>query len=163
MKRVLLVDDDPDIRDSLTLLLELSYAVTPAEDGAVALELMKAQRFDAVVLDLMMPVLDGTRFLEELHQLGIQVPVILISAHRDLEERHRRLGVFSYLRKPFNIVELEKRLAQALRPGGTGGPLGCGGTGDTALRGSREPDQGTSAGGWPSSTHRLVVSSQAMA
>ncbi|HEX8438827.1 response regulator [Archangium sp.] len=114
MKRVLVVDDDPDILDSLTLLLEATYAVTPAEDGAVALELVARQEFDAVVLDLMMPVLDGTQFLEQLREQGIQVPVILISAHRDLDETHRRLGAFAALRKPFNILELEQRLEEAL-------------------------------------------------
>src|ERR1044071_3245846 len=115
MKRVLIVDDDPDILDSLTLLLELTYAVTTAGDGAVALELVKKQTFDVVVLDLMMPVVDGTRFLVELRQRGIQVPVILISAHRDLdaqEQHHRQLGAFACLRKPFNIQELERRLEE---------------------------------------------------
>jgi DNA-binding response OmpR family regulator len=117
MKRVLIVDDDPDILDSLTMLLETHYAVTPVEDGTSALELLKQQEFDAVVLDLMLPVFDGTRVLEELRQQGNPVPVILISAHRDLdrqETQHRQLGAFASLRKPFNIQELEKRLEEAL-------------------------------------------------
>ncbi len=118
MKRLLVVDDDPDILDSLTMLLEARYAVTPAEDGTSALELLSQQPFDAVVLDLMLPVLDGTRVLEQLRQRGNPVPVILISAHRDLdrqEAEHRQLGAFASLRKPFNIQELEKRLEEALR------------------------------------------------
>ncbi len=187
MKRVLVVDDDPDILDSLILLLEHTYAVTAAEDGAVALELVEKQTFDVVVLDLMMPVLDGTRFLVELRQRGIQVPVILISAHQDLnahEVHHRQLGAISSLRKPFNIQELERRLEEALRQGGPGGGApGTGGEGNglTASHGPTsggqsaraarlahgpplltEPAQCTSAGGCPSSTHRLVVSSQVM-
>lgn len=117
MKRVLVVDDDPDILDSLMMLLETHYAVTPAEDGNRAMELLKEQEFDAVVLDLMLPVLDGNRVLEELRQGGNGIPVILISAHRDLdrqEEQHRQLGAFASLRKPFNIQELEKRLEEVL-------------------------------------------------
>ncbi|MFY0528051.1 response regulator transcription factor [Archangium gephyra] len=120
MKRLLVVDDDPDILDSLTMLLETRYAVTPAEDGTLALELMGQQSFDAVVLDLMMPVLDGTRVLQEMRQRGNPTPVILISAHRDLEKqevRHQQLGAFASLRKPFSIQELEKRLEEALHPG----------------------------------------------
>lgn len=121
MRRLLLVDDDLDIRESVTLLLEESYEVTTAEDGAVALELMKEQRFDAVVLDLMMPVLNGTQVLEELRRRGSQVPVIVISAHQELDmsqEKYRQLGAFATLRKPFPISELEKRLEKALDPGG---------------------------------------------
>jgi DNA-binding response OmpR family regulator len=187
MKRVLLVDDDPDILDSLTLLLELTYVVTAAEDGAVALELVEKQTFDVVVLDLMMPVLDGTRFLKELRNRDIQVPVILISAHRNLdshEAQHRALGAFASLRKPFDIQELERRLEEALARGGPeGGSSGAGGSGNgmppprgptsggQSTRAARlthgppfvtDPAQCTSAGGWPSSTHRLVVSSQVM-
>ncbi len=187
MKRVLIVDDDPDILDSLTLLLELTYAVTAAEDGAVALELVEKQTFDVVVLDLMMPVLDGTRVLKELRQRGIQVPVILVSAHRDLDAlaaQHRQLGAFASLRKPFNIQELERRLEEALNQGSpSGGTSGAGGSGHGMppsrgpTRGGQsyhaarlahgppfvpDPAQCTNAGGWPSSTHRLVVSSQVM-
>jgi DNA-binding response OmpR family regulator len=165
MKRVLVVEDDPDILDSLTLLLEASYAVTPAEDGGIALEFVDQQEFDAVVLDLMMPVLDGTQFLEQLRQRGIQVPVILISAHRDLDEKHRQLGAFAALRKPFDILELEKRLEEALDPGGTGGPReGPGGTGNTVLQSppDKKTVQGSSVSGWPFSTHRWVLSSPGM-
>ncbi|AKJ07998.1 response regulator receiver domain-containing protein [Archangium gephyra] len=140
MKRVLVVDDDPDILDSLMMLLETRYAVTPAEDGDVALELLGQQTFDAVVLDLMMPVLDGTRVLQEMRQRGHTLPVILISAHRDLdrqEERHRELGAFASLRKPFNIQELEKQLEQALGPSsGPGGPRGPQGTGNSLRTGT---------------------------
>jgi two-component system alkaline phosphatase synthesis response regulator PhoP len=119
MKRLLVVDDDPDILDSLTMLLETRYAVTAAEDGTFALELLGRQTFDAVVLDLMLPVLDGTRVLQEMRQRGYTLPVILISAHRDLdrqEEQHRQLGAFASLRKPFNIQELERQLEWALTP-----------------------------------------------
>lgn len=124
MKRVLVVDDDPDILEALTLLLEARYAVTSAGNGALALELMARHAFDVVVLDLMLPVLDGTRVLAELRQRGNPVPVILISAHRDLEQQlpqHHALGAFASLRKPFDIRELERRLEEALNRGGQGG------------------------------------------
>jgi DNA-binding response OmpR family regulator len=145
MKRVLVVDDDPDILESLTLLLEMRYAVTAAEDGAIALELMARRAFDVVVLDLMLPVIDGTRVLAELRQRGNQVPVILISAHRDLEQQqvhHRELGAFASLRKPFDIRELELRLEEALDLGGRGGPSSSGGTGNDPRPPPQGPDQG---------------------
>jgi DNA-binding response OmpR family regulator len=121
MKRVLVVDDDPDILEALTLLLETRYAITSAGNGALALELMTRHAFDAVVLDLMLPGLDGTRVLAELRQRGNPVPVILISAHRDLDLQHHALGAFASLRKPFDIRELERRLEEALNRGGQGG------------------------------------------
>lgn len=146
MKRVLVVDDDPDILESLTLLLEMRYAVTTAEDGALALELLARHEFDAVVLDLMLPVLDGTRVLAELRRRGNPVPVILISAHRDLEQhqrQHQELGAFAALRKPFDIQELERRLEEALGRGGRGGPSGHGGgMGNGSLPPPRGPEQG---------------------
>ena len=124
MKRVLVVDDDPDILESLILLLETRYSITAAGNGALALELLARHAFDAVVLDLMLPMLDGTRVLAELRQRGNTVPVILISAHRDLEHQllqHQELGAFASLRKPFDIRELERRLEEALNRGGQGG------------------------------------------
>lgn len=156
MKRLLVVDDDPDILDSLTMLLETHYAVTPAEDGHAALELLGQQPFDAVVLDLMLPVLDGTRVLQELRERGHTLPVILISAHRDLdkqEERHRQLGAFASLRKPFNIQELERQLEHALgAPGGPRGPGGTGGTGNllpgAPVTGGQEPQEDLSTRRW---------------
>jgi DNA-binding response OmpR family regulator len=151
MRRVLLVDDDLNIRKSLTLLLQASYEVSTAEDGAVALELMKEQRFDVVVLDLMMPVLNGTQVLEELRRRGSQVPIIVISAHQELDmdqEKYRQIGAFATLRKPFHIVELEKWLEKALNREVTGGPQGPGGSGNAP---GRDSEQGDSAAGIPSS------------
>jgi two-component system response regulator QseB len=119
MKRVLVVDDDLDIRESIILLLETQYELTGAENGAIALELMKEQPFDAVVLDLMMPVLNGTQVIEALRQRGSQVPNIVISAHQELDanpDKHRQLGVCATLRKPFPITELEQRLEKVLQP-----------------------------------------------
>lgn len=143
MKRVLVVDDDPDILESLTLLLEMRYAVTAARNGALALELLARHEFDAVVLDLMLPALDGTRVLAELRQRGNPVPVILISAHLDLEQQqlpHQELGAFASLRKPFDIRELERRLEEAL---GRGGPSGHGGgMGNGSLPPPPGPEQG---------------------
>src|SRR4051794_10950507 len=107
MKRLLIVDDDPDILTSLAMVLEETYEVTLAENGQEALDLALLGAFDAVVLDLMMPVLDGEGFLRELRTRGPVPPVILASAANDLAERARQLGVHEFLRKPFDIESLE--------------------------------------------------------
>ncbi len=115
MKRLLLVDDDPDILESLQILLEESYAVEIATNGELGLRALLARPFDAVVLDMMMPVLDGAGLLRELRARGVQVPVLLASAARDLRARARELAAEDYIEKPFDPAALEAKLARLTR------------------------------------------------
>lgn len=112
MKRVLLVDDDPDILESLRMLLEESYAVEVAVNGEAGLRALLARRFDAVVLDMMMPVLDGAGMVRELQARGVHVPVLLASAARNLRSEARSLGVDDFIEKPFDPALLEDKLAR---------------------------------------------------
>lgn len=121
MKRILLVDDDPDILESLQMLLEETYEIEVALDGERALAEILSGRFDAVVLDLMMPVLDGAGLVRELRARGVGVPVVLVSAARDLEARARELAVEEHLAKPFDPAVLEDKLARLTGPGATPG------------------------------------------
>lgn len=118
MKRILLVDDDPDILESLRMLLEESYEIDVALDGERALAEILARPYDAIVLDLMMPVLDGAGLLRELRARGVRVPVVLVSAARDLAARARALAVDEHLAKPFDPALLEDKLERLTGQGG---------------------------------------------
>jgi signal transduction histidine kinase/DNA-binding response OmpR family regulator len=116
---VLVVDDDKINRDLLSRQLKRQgHGVTVAENGRQALGMMRAQVFDLVLLDIMMPEMDGYQVLEQLKADAVlrHVPVIVISAVSDLESVVRciGLGAEDYLFKPFNRVLLKARVAASL-------------------------------------------------
>lgn len=111
MSRILIVDDDVDILDALAGVLEDNHEVATANNGAEALALLSTQAFDAVVLDLMMPVMDGETLIERMRDLGVLVPVVLASASADLTLLAARLGV-EHIAKPYDIELLERKLAR---------------------------------------------------
>jgi DNA-binding NtrC family response regulator len=112
--RVLIVDDDEAIRESLEMVLERRYHVVTARNGRVALEALASAPADVVLLDLMMPVLDGAGFMAEARRLGHQTPVILMSAGTDLRTRARELGASDFMQKPITLEMLEEKIARAL-------------------------------------------------
>ena len=117
--RILVVDDDPGIRHLLADILEIEgYEVTLAADGLSAVELAVGDRPDFVVLDLMMPYLDGYGVLRELRaQPGAPVPVLMLTAAADRESAARAWsdGVDYYLAKPFVAEEITNLINGALR------------------------------------------------
>lgn len=116
MKRVLIVDDDLAILDSLSMLLDDAYEVTTARNGDEALRAFAAGvKPDAVVLDLMMPIMDGETTVKALDSRGIAVPIILVSAANELAAIASRLGVFGFVEKPIDAKALEHALARAVR------------------------------------------------
>lgn len=114
MKRILIVDDEQAILDSLELLLEDRYQLALAKDGAEALSALEREPFDLVLLDVLMPILDGVTVLREMRARALDVPVILLSAHANLETTARDLGPVDVLAKPFDIWELELKIDRAL-------------------------------------------------
>jgi signal transduction histidine kinase len=117
--RVLVVDDEELNRILLaTNLQESGYAVETAEDGQQALQMLRAQPFDAVLLDLIMPRIDGYQVLAEMKQDAAlrRIPVIVISAMDDMDSivRCLELGATDYLAKPFNPVLLHARIRGSL-------------------------------------------------
>jgi CheY-like chemotaxis protein len=118
MARVLLVDDDPDIRETLGVLLEAAgHDTYLAASGPEALAIVGAQPIDVAVVDLMMPEMDGASLVRELCARGWHAPVVLISAGGDVERVARTLGVYAYLAKPFRIEALEDLIASAVASG----------------------------------------------
>ncbi|GAC1352599.1 MAG: hypothetical protein NVS3B20_11770 [Polyangiales bacterium] len=112
MKRVLLVDDDEAILECLEGLLCETYEIVLARDGIEALEVIRSRPVDAVVLDLMMPRMDGAGLKRALDDLRICVPIVIASAGTQVEKSARSLGVEDFLKKPFDIEELEGKLAR---------------------------------------------------
>jgi DNA-binding NtrC family response regulator len=110
MKRVLIVDDDTDILESLAVILADSFETVSACNGAQALQALKQQSFHAVVLDLTMPVMDGETLIEQMRTSGIVVPVVLASGISDLRQRAERLGV-DHIGKPYDMQALLVKLA----------------------------------------------------
>ena len=125
-RRILIVDDEPDILWSLSLLLERDYDVTTAEDGKTALQALADGPYHAVILDLMMPGMDGAALKREMDARGFDVPVVIVSAFSDVAERAAALRVRDYMTKPIDIPKLESMLARvtaaAAASGGGGAP-----------------------------------------
>ncbi|WP_089921763.1 response regulator transcription factor [Lentzea albida] len=114
--RLLVVDDDPDVRDSLRRSLEFEgYEVTTAADGAEALPLV--HRADLAILDLMMPVLDGSEACRRLRAAGERLPVLMLTARDALGDKVTGLdaGADDYLVKPFALEELLARIRALLK------------------------------------------------
>jgi CheY-like chemotaxis protein len=109
-KRILIVEDDAAIRDALTLLLrDEGYAVVGAPNGLEALRHLKENGPpDLILLDLMMPVMDGWQFSKEQQQDPSLkgVPVVLLSANGNVQQRASMLGAVGFLQKPVEVAEL---------------------------------------------------------
>jgi OmpR family response regulator RpaB len=131
--KVLVADDEANIRRILeTRLRMLGHEVVAAENGAQALELFRGFEPDVVVLDVMMPELDGFAVTERIRAQS-EVPIILLTALSDVADRITglQLGADDYMVKPFSPKELEARIRCVLRrvqlgQGGAGGAAGAG-------------------------------------
>ncbi|MGH7787814.1 MAG: sigma-54-dependent transcriptional regulator [Candidatus Binatia bacterium] len=106
--RVLVVDDETSVRESLRLILKERAAVTLAPNGEAALAAVAAQAFDVILLDLLMPGLDGLEVLERVRALTQTPQVIMLTATKTVKSavQAMKLGAFDYVTKPFDIDEL---------------------------------------------------------
>lgn len=115
---VLVVDDDPAIRTSLSRALSLEgYTVDTAQDGNLALSLIAARRPDVVILDLMMPNIDGLSVCRILRSEGNRVPILMLTARTETSDRVAGLdaGADDYLGKPFALEEMLARVRALMR------------------------------------------------
>lgn len=128
MKYILIVEDEPDIQELLCAYLQdAGYGTAAAGDGVAALELFQSRPFDLVLLDLMLPKIDGFGVCELIRRQS-QVPILMLTALDGEEEQLRgfRLNIDDYVTKPFSMpVLLEKIRVILRRSGGTveDGPL----------------------------------------
>jgi two-component system response regulator MprA len=116
--RVLVVDDDPQLREALTRALELDgYQVTTANNGAQALDALAHDRPDVMVLDVMMPYVGGLDVCRTLRERRDRLPILVLTARDEVGDRVAGLdaGADDYLTKPFALEELRARLRALLR------------------------------------------------
>ncbi len=124
-RQILVVDDEPMVRNLLKRLLALEgYAVLEAEDGPAAIDLVRANKPDLVLLDVMLPSRDGLDVLSELRRTT-NVPVILVTARGDDADRvvGLKMGADDYVVKPFSAAELSARIESLLRRAALAGPV----------------------------------------
>jgi two-component system, OmpR family, response regulator MprA len=123
--KVLVVDDEPGVRSALQRALTLErHDVRLAEDGQVALDTLAEGTVDAIVLDVMMPRVDGLEVCRRLRAAGDRTPVLMLTARDAIDDRVDGLdaGADDYLVKPFALRELNARLRALLRRVDAGGP-----------------------------------------
>lgn len=118
--RVLLVEDDPVLADGLMRILRRSnHVVTHESSGKNADHLLTTQQYDLVILDMGLPDMDGSEVLRRLRHRSVKVPVLILTARDNVEDRVQGLdyGADDYLAKPFDLLELEARIRALLRRG----------------------------------------------
>jgi len=116
--RILVVDDEPAVQQALSRALALErYQVSTADDGREALEMLGATPYEAVVLDVSMPYVDGLEVCRRLRDGGDRTPVLMLTARDEIDDRVAGLdaGADDYLVKPFALRELMARLRALLR------------------------------------------------
>jgi two-component system, OmpR family, response regulator MprA len=144
--KVLVVDDEPSVRNSLDRALRVAgYEVSLAADGHQALHMMASTIFDAVVLDVSMPVLDGLTVTRRLREAGDATPLLMLTARDAVDDRVAGLdaGADDYVVKPFALKELQARLRALVRrtEGGTSGLSYADLTLDAATREARRGER----------------------
>lgn len=117
MKRILIVEDEPELQELLCAYLQdAGYAAAVAGDGAAALDLFRAQSFDLVLLDIMLPKIDGFGVCAQIRRQS-QVPILMLTALDGETQQLRGFGlnIDDYVTKPFSMPVLLKKIVAVLR------------------------------------------------
>jgi DNA-binding response OmpR family regulator len=123
---ILIVDDDTGLLDQLkTALKRKNYGVDIAENGEQALDKIFDVSYDLVLLDIMLPRMDGLTVLKEVRKAGMDMPILMLTARSDVQDKVKGLdhGADDYLAKPFSMAELMARIRAMLRRKGNRTPL----------------------------------------
>jgi len=115
---ILLVEDEENLHDALKLNLEMEgYSVSSSYDGAHALKKIQSAHFDLIILDIMLPSLDGFAITETVRLNNIETPILILSAKNTSANRVQglKLGADDYLTKPFNLEELLLRVSKLIQ------------------------------------------------
>ena len=125
MKTILIVEDEPDIQELLcTYLRDAGYETAAAGDGVLAVELFRSRHFDLVLLDVMLPKIDGFGVCELIRRQS-QVPILMVTALDGEDQQLRGFGldVDDYITKPFSMPVLLEKIRVILRRSGGAGSL----------------------------------------
>lgn len=115
---ILLVEDEENLQEALKLNLEIEgYEVTSSYDGAEALKMLRKEHFDLIILDVMLPEIDGITVCETIRLHNLRIPVLILSAKNSSADRVLGLkkGADDYLTKPFNLEELLLRVSNLIK------------------------------------------------
>lgn len=118
MFNILVVEDDANTQKLISAVLKRGgYHAHAATDGLDALDRMERQYFDLIILDLMMPRMDGYQLCKELRDVGDNIPILMITAQQEIKDKHRGFlaGTDDYMTKPFDDQELLLRIKALLR------------------------------------------------
>ncbi len=119
--RILLAEDERSLSRAIVALLEKNnYSADAVYDGAEALEYLAAENYDAVILDIMMPEIDGFEFAKTVRSLNEEIPILFMTARDDFAAKQRgyRMGIDDYMVKPFEAKELIARIKAVMRRSG---------------------------------------------
>ena len=123
---ILIVDDDIGLLDQLkTALIKKRYGVDIAENGEQALDKIFDIPYDLILLDIMLPRMDGLSILKEVRNAGMDMPILMLTARSDVQDKVKGLdhGADDYLSKPFSMAELMARIRAMLRRKGNRTPM----------------------------------------
>ena len=123
---ILIIEDEPELLERLaSILVKEHYTITTATDGRAGLEKIWNDCYDLILLDIMLPHLDGFDVLKETRAAGIHTPVLMLTAKGDVTDRVKGLdlGADDYLAKPFSLAELLARVRALLRRAQAASPV----------------------------------------
>ncbi len=114
--KILVIDDEPSVRESLKMALKNDYLVIAAASAEEGIKIVEEDRPDLVLLDVIMPGVDGISALERIRAIDQHIPVLMLTASqtRNTAFQAGRLGAYDYIMKPFELDELRQKLARAL-------------------------------------------------
>ncbi len=115
-RKILVADDEVGARESYRMIFKDDYEVLEAGNGEEALKILQNTRPDVILLDIIMPRMNGVEVLKEIKSIDKQLPVIVITAIKNTQmgKEAMKLGAFAYLTKPFDVMELQQIVQRAL-------------------------------------------------